>query len=284
MVKRRSKNSKLKQKGGNLKYNAQGIPVVPDNYVKVLPPQPKGPPSDAMGPGQWIWQAYNPTGFGSAMGRFADSSDRAIKNASGGRKLQWFYSFGLFIFIISYLGITERAIFSGVDVSPAFLFGFVLTLLVFFLPSIMKAYYKMSTDEQTGKKTQYKGLLGKLLWFFTSPYPFVLLLMVSIGIAAGQITGFMKTSGASKVRNVLHNKMSGTWRGLWMTNIMSVLVFLWFMFAYPFPTEIKDSKSGRMVPIYDNVHAKGIMFNLLLLSFFFTIYFVVEFQTKFNVQ
>lgn len=283
MVKRQSKNSKLKQKGGNLKYNAQGIPIVPDSNVRVLPPQPQSPPTDAMGPGQWIWQAYNPTGFGSAMGRFAESNDRAIKNASGGRKLQWFYSFGLFIFIISYLGITEKAIFSGVDVSPAFLFGFVLTLLVFFLPSIMKAYSDMSRNEG-GDKVKYKGFMGKLGWFFTSPYPFVLLLMVSISIAAGQITGFMKTSGASKVRNVLHNKMSGTWRGLWMTNLTSVLIFLWFMFAYPFPTEIKDSKSGRMVPIYDNIHAKGIMFNLLLLSFFFTIYFVVEFETKFNVQ
>jgi len=278
MVKRQSKNSKLKQKGGN-----QGIVQVPDSNVRVLPPQPQSPPTDAMGPGQWIWQAYNPTGFGSAMGRFAESNDRAIKNASGGRKLQWFYSFGLFIFIISYLGITEKAIFSGVDVSPAFLYGFVLTLLVFFLPSIMKAYMNMSTN-QTGDKVKYKGILGKLGWFFTSPYPFVLLLMVSIGIAGGQIIGFMKTSGASKVRNVLHNKMSGTWRGLWMTNLTSVLIFLWFMFAYPFPTEIKDSKSGKMIPIYDNIHAKGIMFNLLLLSFFFTIYFVVEFQTKFNVQ
>jgi len=284
MVKLRSKNSKLKQKGGNLKYNAQGIPIVPDANVKVLPPQPKGPPMDAMGPGEWIWQAYNPTGFGSAMGRFAESNDRAIKKASGGRKLQWFYSFGLFIFIISYLGVTEKAIFSGVDVSPSFLFGFVLTLLVFFLPSIMKAYFEMSRDEVTGKNTQYKGILGKLSWFFTSPYPFVLLLMVSISIAAGQITGFMKTSGASKVRYVLHNKMGSTWRGLWMTNVISVLIFLWFMFAYPFPTEIKDSKSGKMVSIYDNVHAKGIMCNLLLLSFFFTIYFVVEFETKFNVQ
>lgn len=262
MVKRQnSKNLKLKQKGGN-----------------PIPPQPNSPPDDAMGPGKWVYQLYNPTGMGSAVGRFAESTDRAMKNASGGKRMQMFYSFGLFLFIVSYLGITERAIFSGVHQSPAFLFGFVLTLLVFFFPSIINAYVKMSEE---GK---YKGLLGKLGWFFTSPYPFVLFLMISISIAAGQITGFMATSGAFKVRNVLHNKMSGTWRGLWMTNLISVIIFLWFMFAYPFPTEIEDSKTGRKVQIYDNLHAKGIMFNFLLLSLFFTIYFVVEFETKFNVQ
>ena len=274
MVKRKQrKNSKLKQKGGN-----------PN-----MPPKPQEPPMDAMGPGKWTWESYNPTGFGNAVGRFAESTERAAENmVPKGKKTsglkQKIYLAGLFIFIISWLGITERAIFAGVDASPGFLFGFVLTLLLFFLPSIMSAYRKMSRDADTGKKVQYKGILGKLGWFFTSPYPFVLLLMASIGIAAGQITGFMASKGATTVRNVLHNKMPGVWRGLWMTNMVSVLTFLWFMFAYPFPPEIQDSKSGKMVPLYDNIHAKGIMFNLLVLSFFFTIYFVVEFETKFNVQ
>ena len=91
MVKRQSKNSKLKQKGGNP--NAQPL------NSQMGPNKPQSPPMDAMGPGEWIWQAYNPTGFGSAMGRFAESNDRAIKKASGGRKLQWFW----FIYIYNIL-------------------------------------------------------------------------------------------------------------------------------------------------------------------------------------
>jgi len=239
-------------------------------------PMPTTPPSDATGGGEWKWTNYNPTGVGSALGQFQEDTDRALKKASGGKKLNMLWAIGLMIFIVSLLGITERAIFAGVSWSPVMIFGFCLTLLIFFFPTVMTAFHEMNTS---GK---YEGVLSKLWWFITSPYFFVMLLIGSIGIVGAQIAGFMATKGASQVRNVLHNKMSGLWRALWSINMINVLLFLWFMFAYPFPSELKNS-AGRIIHLYDNIHAKGIMFNLLLISLFFTAYFVVEFNTKFNV-
>jgi hypothetical protein len=140
----------------------------------------------------------------------------------------------------------------------------------------------MNAFQEMNASGKHKGILSKLWWFITSPYFFVLGLMGSIGIVGAQIAGFMATKGTKQVRNVLHNKMGGLWRGLWMINMVNVILFLWFMFAYPFPSELKNS-AGKIIHLYDNIHAKGIMVNLLLISLFFTAYFVVEFNTKFNV-
>ena len=85
----------------------------------------------------------------------------------------------------------------------------------------------------------------------------------------------MATKSAAEVRDKLHNNMSGLWRGIWMINMANVMIFLLFIFKMPFEDELTNS--------YDNIHAKGIMINLLLMSLFFTAYFVVEFNTKFNV-
>jgi len=259
MVKRTNRVLKSRQKGGQ------------------STPMPTSPPPDATGGGEWKWANYNPTGLGDAAGKFQESADRAIKNASGGKQLNMLWAIALMIFIVSFLGITERAIFAGVPWSPIMIFGFALTLLIFFFPSAMKGFQQMNSS---GK---YNGLLPKLWWFITSPYFFVLGLILSIGIVGAQIAGFMATKGPEMVRNVLHEKMPNVWRGIWIINMVNVFLFLGFMFAYPFPTEIKNS-AGKIIQLYDNIHAKGIMFNLLLLSLFFTIYFVVEFDTKFNVQ
>ena len=81
---------------------------------------------------------------------------------------------------------------------------------------------------------------------------FVLLLIGSIAIVAGQITGFIMAKGARNVRNVLHNKMGGIWKGLWGVNVVNVMIFLFFMFSYPFSTEVKTSK-GKIIYLYDNI-------------------------------
>jgi hypothetical protein len=239
-------------------------------------PPPQNPPTSAEGGGEWKWVPYNPTNIGSATVMFQESADRAIKKATGGKKFQTLLFMGLIIFIITFLGITERSVFAGVPWSPVMIWGLCLCLLIFWFPTTMNAFQEMNAN---GK---YKGILNKLWWFITSPYFFVLGLIVSIAIVAGQISGFIATKGALQVRNVLHNKMTNIWRGLWSINILNVFIFLFFMFSYPFPTEVKTS-TGRIVHLYDNIHAKGIMFNLLLISLFFTAYFVVEFNTKFNV-
>ena len=70
----------------------------------------------------------------------------------------------------------------------------------------MKAFQEISGNEK------YKGVMRKLWWFVTSPYFFVLGLIGSIAIVAGQISGFIATKGALQVRNVLHNKMGNLWR------------------------------------------------------------------------
>ena len=239
-------------------------------------PPPSNPPSTADGGGEWKWVPYNPTNIGSATVLFQESADKALKKATGSKKLNMLYSIGLMIFIVSILGITERAVFSGVPWSPVMMWGLCLCLLVFWFPSVMNAFQEMNSS---GK---YNGVLKKVWWFVSSPYFFVLLLIGSIGIVAGQITGFIMTKGAPQVRNVLHNKMGGIWKGLWGVNVVNVMIFLFFMFSYPFPTQVKTS-TGRIKYLYDKIHAKGIMFNLLLISLFFTAYFVVEFNTKFNV-
>tara|TARA_B100000900_G_scaffold285484_1_gene244655 strand:- start:159 stop:473 length:315 start_codon:yes stop_codon:yes gene_type:complete len=102
-------------------------------------------------------------------------------------------------------------------------------------------------------------------------------------IVGSQIAGFMATHGVSSVRDTLHNKMSGTWRGIWTMNAASTLLFIFFMVRYPFKTVAVSKATGKKVALYDNIHAKGIMLNLLIMSIFFTIYFSVEFSTKYNV-
>lgn len=192
------------------------------------------------------------------------------------KKLNMLWAFGGLIFIASFLCVTERAVFAGVPWSPIAIAGFGLTLLIFFFPRMMIAFEEMNAS---GK---YNGIGNKLWWFVTSPYFFTLALIGSIGIVGAQIGGFMATKGAAEVRDKLHNNMSGLWRGLWMINMVNVMVFLLFIFKMPFKDEITNS-AGRVIHLYDNIHAKGIMINLLLISLFFTAYFVVEFNTKFNV-
>lgn len=192
------------------------------------------------------------------------------------KKLDMLWAFGGLIFIASFLCITERLVFAGVPWSPIAISGFCLTLLIFFFPRVMIAFEEMNAS---GK---YPGAGQKLWWFITSPYFLTLGLIGSIGIVGAQIGGFMATKGAAEVRDKLHNNMSGLWRGLWGINMVNVMVFLMFMFKMPFDDELTNS-AGRVIPLYDNIHAKGIMINLLLLSLFFTAFFVVEFNTKFNV-
>ena len=192
------------------------------------------------------------------------------------KKLNMLWAFGGLIFIASFLCITERSVFAGVPWSPIAIAGFGLTLLIFFFPRMMIAFEEMNAS---GK---YNGIGNKLWWFVTSPYFFTLGLIGSICIVGAQIGGFMATKGVAEVRDKLHNNMSGLWRGIWMINMANVMIFLLFIFKMPFEDELTNS-AGRTIHLYDNIHAKGIMINLLLISLFFTAYFVVEFNTKFNV-
>lgn len=194
----------------------------------------------------------------------------------GNSKLIMLWAFGGFIFMASFLCITERSVFAGVSWSPIAIWGFGLTLLIFFFPKMITEVENMTAS---GK---YPGIGKKLWWFITSPYFFTLGLIGSICIVGAQIGGFMATKSAAEVRDKLHNNMSGLWRGIWMINMANVMIFLLFIFKMPFEDELTNS-AGRTIHSYDNIHAKGIMINLLLMSLFFTAYFVVEFNTKFNV-
>lgn len=277
------------QKGGNLKYNAQGIPIAPD--VKVL--QPQSPPTYAKGTGEWVWQDYNPMGVGDAMMMVKEEAlaTGELVNKMG-KMTKISYIIAAFLFIISYLAITESTLFNQANLlnpeaafaSPLAIYGFGITLILCALPSMDRAHNKMVKEElMMNDKGPYSGRFGKLKWFITSPYLFVILLICSIFIVGGQIAGFMTSHGIPSVRNTLHNKMSGTWRGIWGINALSTLLFLFFMIRYPFKTVALSKATGKKVALYDNIHAKGIMLNLVIMSIFFTIYFSVEFSTKYNV-
>ena len=287
MTKRRSINLKLKQKGGN-----QGIVQVPASHVRVLPPQPQLPPTPGR-QGQWIWQDYNPLGVGDAMMMVKEQVNTTGEQVQKlGKNTKVAYALAGFLFLISYLAITESTIFNQSNLldpkaamaSPLAIYGFAVTLVICALPSMYFAYNKMVQEERMmNNKGPYSGILGKLKWFFTSPYLFVILLICSIFIVGGQIAGFMTSHGIPSVRNTLHNKMAGTWRGIWSVNAFSTLLFIFFMIRYPFDTVATNKATGKKVHLYDNIHAKGIMLNLLIMSIFFTIYFSVEFSTKYNV-
>lgn len=276
MPKQRMK-TKLKQKGGNT------------NNYNMMPQQPPTPERQ----GQWIWQDYNPIGFGDVKYRVEqeiDETGKALKKLSKMKKMAYYGA--AFLFIISYLGVTETTVFNQSNLidpeaaiwSPVFIIGFALTLLVAMIPTIDTAYGDMVKEElKFNGKGPYNGILGKLKWFFTSPFIFVILLIGCIVIIGGQLIGFINTTSIDRVRDTLHNKMSGTWRGIWSVNAFSTLLFIFFMFRYPFPNYVKSIATGKNVRLYDNIHAKGIMLNLLIISLFFTIYFTVEFNTKFNV-
>ena len=268
---------KSNQKGGNL------------NNYNMKPQQPPTPERQ----GEWIWQDYNPLAIGDAVNRIkkeATATGEAVEQMGKMEKMAYYGA--AFLFILSYLAITESTVFNQSNLinpdaalwSPVFILGFALTLLMTMLPSILRAYNKMVREElKMNGKGPYNGVLGKMKWFFTSPYLFVILLIGSILIVGGQITGFIGTHGIDSVRNTLHNKMSGTWKGIWSINAASTLLFIFFMMRYPFPTVVESKLTGKNVAVYDNIHAKGIMLNLLIMSLFFTIYFSVEFSTKYNV-
>ncbi len=268
---------KSNQKGGNI-----------NNFN--MPPQL--PPTPGR-QGQWIWQDYNPLGIGDAMMKVKEEVGEVGEQVNKmGKMTKIFYGIAVFLFLISYLAITESTIFNQSNLidpkaalaSPLAIYGFAITLLLCALPSMYRAYSKMVKEERMmNDKGPYSGKLGKLKWFITSPYLFVILLMCSIFIVGGQIAGFMTSHGIPSVRNTLHNKMSGTWRGIWGINGFSTLLFLFFMIRYPFKTVAFNKATGKKVALYDNIHAKGIMLNLLIMSIFFTIYFSVEFSTKYNV-
>ena len=261
MTKRMSKVSKSKQKGG------ADLSTSPKPEV----------PAAAQGEGEWKWVPYNPTGIGQASGMFQKAVDKAAEKGMKMSKLaRLSMMIGLVIFVFSIAGLTEKSVFAGVPWSPMSLIGLPIVLFLFFLPSFTDAALKMNASGN------YKGILSKLWWFLTGPYFFVLALIGSLGVVCAQLAGFMVTKGAANVKDKLLNKMPNVWRGLWGMNVVNVILFLFFMYSYPFRPHITDSR-GRKIILYDNIHAKGIMFNLLLVSLFFTIYFTVEFNTKFNV-
>ena len=84
-----------------------------------------------------------------------------------------------FLFIISYLGVTETTVFNQSNLidpkaaiwSPVFIIGFALTLLVAMIPTIDSAYDDMVKEElKFNGKGPYNGILGKLKWFFLHLY------------------------------------------------------------------------------------------------------------------
>ena len=268
---------KTNQKGGN------------PNNINMKPQEPPSPERK----GEWVWQDYNPLGVGDAMMKVKEevfeTGDHVNKM---GKMTKMTYIASGFLFLISYLAVTETAIFNQSNLlnmeeafgTPLAIFGFAVTLIFCLLPSMYRAYSKMVKEERMMNDSgPYSGKIGKLKWFLTSPYIFVMLLICSITIVGSQIAGFMGTHGVSSVRDTLHNKMSGTWRGIWTMNAASTLLFIFFMVRYPFKTIAVNKATGKKVALYDNIHAKGIMLNLLIMSIFFTIYFSVEFSTKYNV-
>lgn len=184
--------------------------------------------------------------------------------------------FGLVFLFTTYAALNDMLFFQYLKNNPAWLIGYGITLLLF-LP---RKLIEQLNSEQVIKK----NILMKLLWFITSPYFAVVLLIVLFCIISFQIIGYMAVSELGKVKQIIYEQMGTLWSGMSFLSLGATLGFSAVIANYPFKPNMDPYTRKLRNWSEDNVHAMGIMWSVLLIMLFFTVYFTVEFETKFNIQ
>ena len=184
--------------------------------------------------------------------------------------------FGLVFLFTTYGALNDMLFFKHLKNNPAWLIGYAITLLLF-LP---RKLIEQLNSEQVVKK----NILMKILWFLTSPYFAVVLLIVLFCIISFQIIGYMAVSEMGKVKEIIYEQMGTLWTGMSLLSLAATLGFSAVVANYPFKPNMDPYTRQIRNWSEDNVHAMGMMYSTIIIFLFFTVYFTVEFETKFNIQ
>tara|TARA_B100001093_G_scaffold504083_1_gene559379 strand:- start:2267 stop:2914 length:648 start_codon:yes stop_codon:yes gene_type:complete len=184
--------------------------------------------------------------------------------------------FGLVFLFTTYAALNDMLFFQYLKSNPAWLLGYAITLLLF-LP-------RKLIEQLNSEKVIKKNILMKILWFLTSPYFAVVLLIVLFCIISFQIIGYMAVSEVGKVKEIIYEQMGTLWNGMTFLTLAATIGFSAVVANYPFKPNMDPYTRQMRTWSEDNVHAMGIMWSTILIVLFFTVYFTVEFETKFNIQ
>ena len=186
---------------------------------------------------------------------------------------------GSVIMLLSFIILSETAVFKYVPGGPSWLIGYGIALLLFLVDSVIR----VGSDPKQPVSTM--GILGKIKWFLLTPYIFIILFAVLLFILGFQIIGYMAVSSQpNKVKEIITQQMAGLWGGLKLLSLISIAFYGWIMSNYPFPFSKKPGGKETLNYSQDNIHATGISAISFILMLFFTVYFTVEFKTKFVIQ
>ena len=184
--------------------------------------------------------------------------------------------FGLVFLFTTYAALNDMFFFQYLKSNPAWLIGYAITLLLF-LP-------RKLIEQLNSEKVVKKNILMKILWFLTSPYFAVVLLIGLLCIISFQIIGYMAVSEVGKVKEIIYDQMGTLWSGMSFLSLAATLGFSAVVANYPFKPNMDPYTRKLRNWSEDNIHAMGIMWSTLMIILFFTVYFTVEFETKFNIQ